>query len=163
MVQGAKEAVMSYIKAMGDRDYAAARNYLGEDPNAAVGALVVALPMLAIEHGIGGLLKGSTASDHFLTIHWKDASGISSAVFRSDEQTIRELCAELDKFSKRSAVDLDAATEKVRTEFNEQMQTTNYYIDIEQIVHGGQGCTATGQVSRHHHATGEQFGGSVLS
>ena len=107
---------------------------VGDDPNAAMGALMVALPMLAIEHGIGGLLKGSMASDHFLTLHWKDASGISSAVFQSDEQTIRDLCAELDKFSKRSAVDLDAATEKVRTEFNEQLQTTNYYIDIEQSV-----------------------------
>ena len=31
MVQNAKEAVMSYIKAMGDRDYAAARNYLGDN------------------------------------------------------------------------------------------------------------------------------------
>jgi hypothetical protein len=31
MVQGAKEAVMSYIKAMGDRDYASARNYLGDN------------------------------------------------------------------------------------------------------------------------------------
>ena len=30
MAQGAKEAVMSYIKAMGDRDYAAARKYLGD-------------------------------------------------------------------------------------------------------------------------------------
>lgn len=31
MNQGAKEAVMSYIKAMDDRDYAAARNYLGDN------------------------------------------------------------------------------------------------------------------------------------
>jgi len=31
MVLGAKEAVMSYIKAMGDRDYALARNYLGDN------------------------------------------------------------------------------------------------------------------------------------
>jgi limonene-1,2-epoxide hydrolase len=31
MVQDAKEAVMAYIKAMGDRDYAAARNYLGDN------------------------------------------------------------------------------------------------------------------------------------
>jgi len=31
MVQGAREAVMSYIKAMDDRDYAAARNYLGDN------------------------------------------------------------------------------------------------------------------------------------
>ena len=31
MVQGAKEAVLSYIKAMGDRDYATARNYLGDN------------------------------------------------------------------------------------------------------------------------------------
>jgi hypothetical protein len=31
MVQGAKDAVMSYIKAMGDRDYAAVRNYLGDN------------------------------------------------------------------------------------------------------------------------------------
>ena len=31
MGQDAKEAVMSYIKAMGDRDYAAARNYLGDN------------------------------------------------------------------------------------------------------------------------------------
>jgi len=31
MVQGPKEAVMSYIKAMGDRDYAVARNYLGDN------------------------------------------------------------------------------------------------------------------------------------
>jgi hypothetical protein len=31
MVRGAKEAVMSYIKAMGDRDYVAARNYLGDN------------------------------------------------------------------------------------------------------------------------------------
>ena len=30
MVQGAKEAVVSYIKAMDDRDYAAARNYLDD-------------------------------------------------------------------------------------------------------------------------------------
>ena len=31
MVQGAREAVMSYIKAMDDRVYAAARNYLGDN------------------------------------------------------------------------------------------------------------------------------------
>jgi len=31
MVQDAKEAVMSYIKAMGERDYAEARNYLGDN------------------------------------------------------------------------------------------------------------------------------------
>jgi hypothetical protein len=31
MVQSAKVAVMSYIKAMGDRDYAAARKYLGDN------------------------------------------------------------------------------------------------------------------------------------
>lgn len=31
MVQGPKETVMSYIKAMGDRDYAEARNYLGDN------------------------------------------------------------------------------------------------------------------------------------
>lgn len=31
MVQGAKETVMSYIRAMGDKDYAAARNYLGDN------------------------------------------------------------------------------------------------------------------------------------
>lgn len=31
MGRDAKEAVMSYIKAMGDRDYAAARNYLGDN------------------------------------------------------------------------------------------------------------------------------------
>jgi hypothetical protein len=31
MVQDAKEAVMSYIKAMGDRDFVAARNYLGDN------------------------------------------------------------------------------------------------------------------------------------
>ena len=31
MVQGAREAVMSYIKALDDRDYAAARNYLGNN------------------------------------------------------------------------------------------------------------------------------------
>lgn len=31
MVQNAKETVLSYINAMGDRDYAAARNYLGEN------------------------------------------------------------------------------------------------------------------------------------
>ena len=31
MTQGAREAVMSYIKAMDDRDYAAARNYLGNN------------------------------------------------------------------------------------------------------------------------------------
>ena len=31
MVQDAKEAVMSYIKAMGDRDYVAARDYLGDN------------------------------------------------------------------------------------------------------------------------------------
>ena len=31
MVQGPKEAVISYIKAMGDRDFAAVRNYLGDN------------------------------------------------------------------------------------------------------------------------------------
>lgn len=31
MVHGAKEAVMSYIQAMGDRDFAAARDYLGDN------------------------------------------------------------------------------------------------------------------------------------
>jgi len=31
MVQGPKDAVTSYIKAMGDGDYAAARNYLGDN------------------------------------------------------------------------------------------------------------------------------------
>ena len=31
MAPGTKEAVMSYIKAMGDRDYAAARNCLGDN------------------------------------------------------------------------------------------------------------------------------------
>ena len=31
MSQGSREAVMSYIKAMDDRDYAAARNYLGDN------------------------------------------------------------------------------------------------------------------------------------
>jgi hypothetical protein len=31
MIQDAKEAVMSYIKAMSDRDYAAARKYLGDN------------------------------------------------------------------------------------------------------------------------------------
>ena len=31
MLQDPKEAVMAYIKAMGDRDYAAARNYLGDN------------------------------------------------------------------------------------------------------------------------------------
>jgi len=31
MIQGAREAVMSYIKAMDDRDYAAARNYLADN------------------------------------------------------------------------------------------------------------------------------------
>lgn len=30
MIQDARETVMSYIKAMGDRDYAAARDYLGD-------------------------------------------------------------------------------------------------------------------------------------
>ncbi|HUA14447.1 MAG TPA: nuclear transport factor 2 family protein [Verrucomicrobiae bacterium] len=30
MIQGAKETVMSYIEAMGNRDYAAARNYLAD-------------------------------------------------------------------------------------------------------------------------------------
>ena len=31
MTQGAKAAVLSYIQAMGDRDYATARNYLGDN------------------------------------------------------------------------------------------------------------------------------------
>lgn len=31
MTQSPKEVVMSYIKAMGDRNYAAARNYLGDN------------------------------------------------------------------------------------------------------------------------------------
>lgn len=31
MVQGAREAVMAYIKAMGDRDYASARQYLADN------------------------------------------------------------------------------------------------------------------------------------
>jgi hypothetical protein len=31
MVRGAREAVMAYIEAMSNRDYATARNYLGED------------------------------------------------------------------------------------------------------------------------------------
>ena len=31
MVEGAQEAVMSYIRAMGERDYVAARAYLGEN------------------------------------------------------------------------------------------------------------------------------------
>lgn len=31
MIQGAREAVMSYIKAMDERDYAAAGNYLGDN------------------------------------------------------------------------------------------------------------------------------------
>ena len=31
MIQSAREVVMAYIKAMDDRDYAAARNYLGDN------------------------------------------------------------------------------------------------------------------------------------
>jgi hypothetical protein len=31
MAEGAREAVMSYIEAMGDRDYATVRNYLGDN------------------------------------------------------------------------------------------------------------------------------------
>jgi hypothetical protein len=107
---------------------------VGDDPNAAMGALMVALPMLAIEHGIGGLLKSSATTDHYLTLYWKDTTGVTTTTFQADEKVIRAVCAELAKFYKRSAVDLDAATQKVHTEFNEQLQNTNYHIHIEKSV-----------------------------
>jgi hypothetical protein len=51
-----------------------------------------------------------------------------------EEKEIREICAELDKFSKRSAVDLDTAAQKVRSESDERLQSTNYYIETDQSV-----------------------------
>lgn len=107
---------------------------VGDDPRSAMGALMIMLPMLAIEHGVGGLLKGSTSTDHFLILHWKDTSGVTTATFQGNEADIREICAELDKLSERSAVDLDTAAQKVRTEFDERLQSTNYYIETSQTV-----------------------------
>jgi hypothetical protein len=106
----------------------------GDDPGSAVGALMVMLPMLAVEYGVGGLLKGSSTSDHFLRLDWKDDAVITTATFRGSEKEIREICAELDKFSKRSAVDLDAATQKLRTEIDQQLQSTNYSVKIGESV-----------------------------
>ncbi|MBZ5723232.1 MAG: hypothetical protein LAO03_23080, partial [Acidobacteriia bacterium] len=107
---------------------------IGHDPQAAMGALLIMLPMIAVEYGGGELLKGFSTSDHFLILNWKDPSGVTTATFQGDEKQIREICAELDKFSKRSAVDLDTAAQKVRSEFDEQLQSTNYYFETDQNV-----------------------------
>lgn len=108
--------------------------FIGDDPGFAMGALMVMLPMIAVEYGVGGLLKASSTNDHFLILNWKDTTGVTTATFQSGEKEIREICAELDKFSKRRAVDLDAATQKVRSELAEQLQSTNYSIETEQSV-----------------------------
>lgn len=107
---------------------------VGNDPQAAAGALMVALPMLAIEHGVGGLLKGSMATDHFLILHWKDTSGVSSATLQGSEIEVREICSELQRFSKRSATDLDAATRKTRIAFEQAQQSTKYHVEIDRNV-----------------------------
>ncbi len=82
--------------------------------------LMILLPMIAIDYGVGGLLKASTTTDHLLVLYWKDTAGVTTATLQGGEKEIREICAELDKFSKRSAVDLDTATQQTRAEFQEQ-------------------------------------------
>lgn len=80
------------------------------------------------------LTVGLDLGDHFLRLDWKDDAVIATATFRGSEKEIREICAELDKFSKRSAVDLDAATQKLRTEIDQQLQSTNYSVQIGESV-----------------------------
>ncbi|MBI1739690.1 MAG: hypothetical protein HYR57_02255 [Candidatus Koribacter versatilis] len=105
-----------------------------DDGGAAVGALAVMLPMVAVDYGVGGLLKASTTTEYFLTLNWKDTAGVTTATFQGDKKDIPEICAELVRSSKRPAVDLDAATQRVRTEFDERLQSTNYYIETDQSV-----------------------------
>ncbi len=107
---------------------------VGSDPQAAAGALMVALPMLAIEHGVGGLLKGSMATDHFVILHWKDMSGVSSATLQGNEIEVRAICTELQRFSKRSATDLDAAAQSTRTALEQAQQSTKYYVETDRNV-----------------------------
>jgi hypothetical protein len=114
-----------------------AGNYVpvgGDDPQALAGALMILLPMIAIDYGVGGLLKASTTTDHLLVLHWKDTAGVTTATLQGGEKEIREICAELDKFGKRSAVDLDTATQKLRAEFQEQLRSTSYIIETDQAV-----------------------------
>jgi hypothetical protein len=106
----------------------------GDNPQAAAGALMILLPMIAIDYGVGGLLKASTTTDHLLVLSSKDTAGVTTATLQGGEREIREICAELDKFSKRSAVDLDTATQKLGAEFQEQLQSTNYFIETDQGV-----------------------------
>ena len=107
---------------------------VGDDPRAAAGALAVMLPMLAVEYGVGGMLKGSMATDYFLTLNWKALGGVSTATFQGDEKDIREISTELDKFSKQPAVDLDAAAQKALSDFDQQLKTTDYFIETDRNV-----------------------------
>lgn len=104
------------------------------DPRAAPGALAIMLPMLAVEYGVGGLLKGSMATDHFLTLNWKAVGGVTTATFQGGEKDIREICAALDKVAKQPAVDLDAAAQKVLSNFDEQLKSTDYSIETDRNV-----------------------------
>jgi hypothetical protein len=114
-----------------------AGNYVpvgGDDPQAAAGALMILLPMIAIDYGVGGLLKASTTTNHLLVLYWKGTGGVTTATLQGNEKDIREICAELDKFGKRSAVDLDTALKKLHAEFEEQLQSTNYFIETDESV-----------------------------
>ena len=107
---------------------------VGDDPGGIMGAMIVGGSWLAVEYGVGSMLKGSTTTDHFLILHWRDVAGVTTATFQGSKQDVREICDDLQKVSKRSAVDLDAASNKTRSEIEQRLNSTSYYIETEQRV-----------------------------
>lgn len=107
---------------------------VGDDPGGIMGAAIVAGSWLAVEYGVGSLLKGSTTTDYFLILHWRELAGLTRATFQGSEQDVREICDELQKLSKVSAVDLDVATDKTRRAIEQGLNSTSYYIETEQKV-----------------------------
>ena len=107
---------------------------VGDDPGGIMGAMIVGGSWLAVEYGVGSILKGSTTTDHFLILHWRDVSGVTTTTFQGSKQDVREICDELQKLSKRSAVDLDTASNKTRSEIEQRLNSTRYYIETEQRV-----------------------------
>jgi hypothetical protein len=107
---------------------------VGDDPGGIMGAMIVGGSWLAVEYGVGSMLKRSTTTDHFVILHWREPAGVTTATFQGSKQDVREICEELQKLSKLSAVDVDAATNKTRSDIEQRLNSTSYYVETEQKV-----------------------------
>jgi hypothetical protein len=109
------------------------------------GFLAVILPIIGIDYSVGGILKAAKVTDHYVVLYWRDTFGVvSTATLKMNDTQAAEILAELERLTKRSALDLDAGADKRREQL-EQAAKEDLYVELDRDVTVGTDVLAPGR------------------